>query len=42
MVARNKAGQIESFPIAENIHKNNILDTTIVPANISSKVQDDA
>lgn len=42
MVARNKAGQIESFPIAENIHKNNILDTTMVPANISSKVQDDA
>jgi 5-(carboxyamino)imidazole ribonucleotide synthase len=42
MVARNKEGQIESFPIAENIHKNNILDTTIVPANISSKVQDDA
>lgn len=42
MVARNKEGQIESFPIAENIHKNNILDTTIVPANISSKVQEDA
>lgn len=42
MVARNKEGQIESFPIAENIHKNNILDTTIVPANISSKVHDDA
>ena len=42
MVARNKQGQIESFPIAENIHKNNILDTTIVPATISSKVQDDA
>jgi 5-(carboxyamino)imidazole ribonucleotide synthase len=42
MVARNKEGQIESFPIAENIHKNSILDTTIVPATISSKVQDEA
>ena len=42
MVARNKQGQIESFPIAENIHFNNILDTTIVPANISLKAQKDA
>jgi 5-(carboxyamino)imidazole ribonucleotide synthase len=42
MVARNQQGQIESFPIAENIHKNNILDTTIVPATISSKVKEDA
>jgi 5-(carboxyamino)imidazole ribonucleotide synthase len=42
MVARNKEGQIESFPTAENIHKNSILDTTIVPATISSKVQDEA
>jgi 5-(carboxyamino)imidazole ribonucleotide synthase len=42
MVARNKEGQIESFPIAENIHKNNILDTTIVPANISLEVQKNA
>ena len=37
MVARNKKGQIATFPIAENIHKNNVLDTTIVPANISPK-----
>ena len=42
MVARNKQGQIESFPIAENIHFNNILDTTIVPANISLNAQKDA
>jgi 5-(carboxyamino)imidazole ribonucleotide synthase len=39
MVARNPRGQIESFPVAENIHNNNILDTTIVPARISSKVE---
>jgi 5-(carboxyamino)imidazole ribonucleotide synthase len=39
MVARNKSGQIESFPVAENIHRNNILDTTIVPARVSRLVQ---
>ena len=42
MVARNKRGQIETFPIAENIHKNNVLDTTIVPANISLKIKETA
>jgi 5-(carboxyamino)imidazole ribonucleotide synthase len=39
MVARNPSGQIESFPVAENIHKNSILDTTIAPARISRKVE---
>src|SRR5437867_285834 len=38
MVARNTKGQIESFPVAENIHTNNILDTTIVPARINGEV----
>lgn len=42
MVARNKKGQIATFPIAENIHKNNVLDTTIVPANISPKIKEAA
>jgi len=42
MVARNIQGQIESFPVAENIHRNSILDTTIVPARISSSVQGQA
>jgi 5-(carboxyamino)imidazole ribonucleotide synthase len=31
MVARNPSGEIASFPVAENIHKNGILDTTIAP-----------
>jgi 5-(carboxyamino)imidazole ribonucleotide synthase len=35
MIARNPSGQISSFPIAENIHHDSILDTTIVPARIS-------
>jgi 5-(carboxyamino)imidazole ribonucleotide synthase len=39
MVARNPSGQVTSFPVAENIHKNNILDTSIVPARISRKVE---
>ncbi len=39
MVARNTKGQIESFPVAENIHTNNILDTTIVPARINANVE---
>jgi 5-(carboxyamino)imidazole ribonucleotide synthase len=39
MVARNPSGQIESFPVAENIHENNILDTTIAPARISRKLE---
>ena len=34
MVARNLSGQIESFPVAENRHKDNILDLTIVPAKV--------
>jgi 5-(carboxyamino)imidazole ribonucleotide synthase len=38
MVARNSHGQIISFPVSENIHKNNVLDMTIVPARISKKV----
>lgn len=39
MVARNPSGQIESFPVVENIHENSILDTTIAPARISKKVE---
>jgi 5-(carboxyamino)imidazole ribonucleotide synthase len=39
MVGRNSRGQIESFPVVENIHKNNILDTTIAPARISRSIE---
>lgn len=38
MVARNPSGQIESFPVVENIHKNSILDITVAPAALSAKV----
>lgn len=37
IVARNKLGQTKTFPIAENIHVNNILHQSIVPANITAE-----
>ena len=39
MVARNPSGEVASFPVAENIHKNGILDTSIVPAGINQEVE---
>jgi 5-(carboxyamino)imidazole ribonucleotide synthase len=39
MIARNSSGEISSFPIGENIHKDNILDLTIVPARITKEVE---
>lgn len=39
LVARNKSGQTVSFPVAENLHRYNILDTTIVPARISDQAK---
>ncbi|MBC8932240.1 ATP-grasp domain-containing protein, partial [Escherichia coli] len=35
VVARNLDGQIETFPVAENVHVNNILHTTMVPADVA-------
>jgi 5-(carboxyamino)imidazole ribonucleotide synthase len=35
--ARSIAGDISHFPVAENIHVNQILDTTIVPARCSNE-----
>ncbi|MEM2760978.1 MAG: 5-(carboxyamino)imidazole ribonucleotide synthase [Nitrososphaerales archaeon] len=42
MIARNGLGQVVSHPVVENIHKNNILDLTIVPARISEKAREEA
>jgi 5-(carboxyamino)imidazole ribonucleotide synthase len=39
MVARNPSGEVASFPVAENIHKNGILDTSIVPARINQELE---
>ncbi|WP_128896825.1 5-(carboxyamino)imidazole ribonucleotide synthase [Longirhabdus pacifica] len=38
IVARNKAGECKVFPVAENIHVDNILHCTIVPARISQEM----
>ena len=42
MVARNFQGQIVSFPVVQNIHINNILDTTIAPAAINRSLVSEA
>ncbi|MEM3159602.1 MAG: 5-(carboxyamino)imidazole ribonucleotide synthase [Nitrososphaera sp.] len=39
MVARNPSGQIESFPVAENVHEQGILVMTIAPARVSRAVE---
>jgi 5-(carboxyamino)imidazole ribonucleotide synthase len=42
MVARNSNGDIESFPVVENIHKKNILEMTIAPARITRSAESKA
>ncbi len=42
VVARGKEGQVETFPVAENVHVNNILHTTIAPADVSADVHEEA
>ncbi|MEH7415581.1 5-(carboxyamino)imidazole ribonucleotide synthase [Neobacillus drentensis] len=42
IVARNLQGQTKTFPIAENIHVNNILHQSIVPARITAEQQEKA
>ncbi|MFS0820672.1 5-(carboxyamino)imidazole ribonucleotide synthase [Bacillus sp. 1P02SD] len=37
IVTRNLAGEAKTFPVAENIHVDNILHQSIVPARISEK-----
>ncbi|WP_226647035.1 5-(carboxyamino)imidazole ribonucleotide synthase [Mesobacillus subterraneus] len=39
IVTRGTNGETEIFPVAENIHKENILHQTIVPARISSEAE---
>jgi 5-(carboxyamino)imidazole ribonucleotide synthase len=42
IVTRNSDGQTAIFPVAENIHVDNILHQTIVPARISIKAEESA
>ncbi|MDF0728790.1 5-(carboxyamino)imidazole ribonucleotide synthase [Cytobacillus sp. S13-E01] len=38
IVSRNVSGDVKTFPVAENLHVDNILHQTIVPARISNEV----
>ena len=40
IIARSVTGETSCFPVSENIHVNNILHQSIVPARISKKVED--
>ena len=42
IVNRNQDGEAKTFPVGENIHKNNILHMTIVPARVSKATQEKA
>lgn len=42
LACRSTNGEISVFPVAENIHKNSILDETLVPAKISEETSNEA
>jgi 5-(carboxyamino)imidazole ribonucleotide synthase len=42
IVARGPDGSMATFPVCENMHRNHILDITVVPARIPAKVEKSA
>ena len=42
IAARNTKGEIKSYPLVENIHKDGILRTTIAPARMNSDIMQNA
>ena len=42
IAARNVHGDIATYPLVENIHRDNILEYTIAPARVNSKTSSDA
>ncbi|PLR76125.1 5-(carboxyamino)imidazole ribonucleotide synthase [Bacillus sp. V3-13] len=42
IIVRNQQGETAVFPVGENIHQDNILHQTIVPARISNKAEKNA
>jgi 5-(carboxyamino)imidazole ribonucleotide synthase len=42
ILARGANGDIETFPVAENRHRDGILETSVVPARISEKMSHEA
>ncbi len=42
IVARGPGGSMATFPVCENLHRNHILDITVVPARVSEAVEKSA
>ena len=42
IVARNGAGEVRTFPVVENIHRNNILHMTVAPGVVDEQVAESA
>jgi 5-(carboxyamino)imidazole ribonucleotide synthase len=42
VLARGRDGAIATFPVAENRHRDGILDTTVVPARVSERLAEEA
>ena len=42
IAAKNTTGEIATYPVVENIHRENILEMTIAPARVEPKVAKDA
>jgi 5-(carboxyamino)imidazole ribonucleotide synthase len=42
IVARGPDGSMATFPVCENMHRNHILDVTVVPARVSAQVEKSA
>jgi len=42
IAARNTKGEIVTYPLVENIHEENILRTTVVPARVSKEIIENA
>ena len=42
IVARGVDGTVSTFPVCENLHRNHILDITVVPARVSAAVEKSA
>lgn len=42
IAARSPRGEIKTFPVAENIHVDNILHASIVPARVPDRIQQEA
>lgn len=42
VLARDEAGQVRTFPVAENSHRHGILDVTIAPARVDNSIAEQA